>query len=252
MMIRLSLLGTVDLRGPEDEELRTVLAQPKRLALLAYLAIAHPSGLHSRDTLLALLWPELNQEHGRAALRQALYVLRHALGQGIMLSFGDGVIGLDYRHVWCDVRAFHCELDQGRRAEALAHYGGELLAGFHVGGVPEFERWLDGQRVRLAVRAATAAWSLLECAKRRGELNEALEWAFRLLAINQDDERALREVIALLDQLGDRIAAIRMYRAFAHRIAADYGIEPALETKALVSSIRDRGPRPIHAELGDP
>jgi DNA-binding SARP family transcriptional activator len=250
MMIRLSLLGAVDLRSPEDLELRAVLAQPKRLALLAYLAAAHPAGFHSRDTLLALLWPELNQEHGRAALRQAVYVLRQALGGGIMVTCGDGVIGLDHRHVWCDVTAFNCALLQGNRADALALYGGELLAGFHVAGVPEFERWLDGQRVRLAARAATAAWALTECAKRRGDLSEALEWAFRLLAINQDDERALREVIGLLDQLGDRIAAVRMYRDFAHRIAADYGMEPAPETEVLVSAIRTRGRRVTRAKLG--
>jgi serine/threonine-protein kinase len=250
MMIRLSLLGAVDLRGPQDEELRTVLAQPKRLALLAYLAAANPAGFHSRDTLLAMLWPDLNQEHGRAALRQALYVLRQALGEGIMVSCGDGVIGLDHRHVWCDVTAFNCALDQENRADALALYGGELLAGFHVAGVPEFERWLDGRRVRLAARAATAAWTLTECAKRRGDLSEALEWAFRLLAINQDDERALREAIALLDQVGDRIAALRIYRDFARRIAADYGIEPTPETKALVMAIRDRGRRAIRTKLG--
>lgn len=251
MMIRLSLLGTVDLRSREDEELRTVLAQPKRLALLAYLAIAHTSGLHSRDTLLALLWPELNQEHGRAALRQALYALRQALGGGIMVSVGDGVVGLDYRHLWCDVSAFQCELDQGKRVEALAHYRGELLAGFHVAGVPEFERWVDGQRVRLAVRAAAAAWSLLECAKRRGQLNEALEWAFRLLAINQDDERALREVIVLLDRLGDRVAALRLYRDFTRRLATEYEIEPAPETEALVASIRSRGRKAVRANRGE-
>lgn len=248
-MIRLSLLGAVDLRGPEDEELRAILAQPKRLALLAYLAAAHPAGFHSRDTLLALLWPDLNQDHGRAALRQALYVLRHALGEGIMVCCGDGVIGLDHHHVWCDVTAFNRALDQGDRAEALALYGGELLAGFHVVGVREFERWLDGQRVRLAARAAAAAWALTECAKRRGDLSQALEWAFRLLAINQDDERALREVISLLDQLGDRIAGLRMYRDFAHRLVAEYGIEPAPETEALVSAIRARGRQAIRAKL---
>jgi DNA-binding SARP family transcriptional activator len=70
-----------------------------------------------------------------------------------------------------------------------------------------------------------------------------------LLAINQDDERALREVIALLDQLGDRIAALRIYRDFADRIAADFGIEPASETEALVSAIRDRGRRVIRVKL---
>jgi len=247
-MIRLLLLGAVDLRGPGGEELRAVLAQPKRLALLAYLASAHPVGLHSRDTLLALLWPDLNQEHGRAALRQALYVLRHALGDGIMITCGDGVIGVDHRHVWCDVTAFNCAVDQGKHDEGLAVYGGDFLAGFHVPGVPEFERWLDSQRVRLATRAATAAWTLLECAKRRGELREALEWAFRLLAVNQDDERAHRELMALFDQAGDRIAALRIYRDFSCRMAADYGVEPDPETQALVSAIRSGGRRAIRVQ----
>jgi DNA-binding SARP family transcriptional activator len=252
MMIRLSLLGAVDLRGSEGDELRTVLAQPKRLALLAYLAVVHPAGFHSRDTLLALLWPDLSQEHGRAALRQALYVLRHALGEGIMVSCGDGVIGLDHRALWCDVAAFDCAIDTGNHAEALRLYNGELLGGFHVAGVPEFERWLDAQRARLAGRAAAAAWALVECDERRGEPSAALQWARRLLEINPDDERALRRVVALLDQLGDRVAAFRAYREFAHRIESDYEMQPAPETQALMSEIRSRAGCPSGAQESQP
>jgi DNA-binding SARP family transcriptional activator len=210
--IRLSMLGAVDLRGPDGGELRTVLAQPKRLALLAHLAAATPHAFHSRDTLLDLLWSDLDQEHARAALRQALYGLRRALGDGVLVTCGDGVIGLDHRHIWCDVTAFDRAIDEGHRAEALNLYGGELLAGVHVPGAPEFGRWLDGQRARLAARAATAAWALAQCEERRGDLSGALEWARRLLVINPDDERALRRVVVLFDQLGDRIAALRAYR----------------------------------------
>ena len=43
-MIRLRTLGPLDLRGSDGEELRTILAQPKRVALLAYLALATPRG----------------------------------------------------------------------------------------------------------------------------------------------------------------------------------------------------------------
>lgn len=248
-MIRLSLLGAVDLCGTAGQELRTILGQPKRLALLAYLAAAQSTGLHSRDTLLALLWPDLNQEHGRGALRQALYVLRQALGNAIMVTCGDNAIGLDHRHLWCDVRAFNCAMDQGNHADGLALYGGELLAGFHVTGVPEFERWLDRQRSGLQSRAAKAAFALIENAKRRGDWNEALEWAFRLLGIQQDDERTVREVIALHNQLGDRIAALRLYRDFSRRIAAEYGVDPAPETQALVAYIRAQGNRAIRTKL---
>lgn len=247
-MIRLSMLGAVDLRGPEDGELRTVLAQPKRLALLAYLAAAARRAFHSRDTLLALLWPDLDQDHARAALRQALYVLRGALGDSVLVTCGDGVIGLDHARLWCDVTTFDQAMDAGNRAEALALYGGEFLAGFHVSGAPEFERWLDGERARLAARAATAAWALTDCEERRGDLIGALEWARRLLALDPDDERALRRVVALLDRLGDRMAALRLYREFARRIAADYAMAPAPETEALISAIRSPVCRPVRAE----
>ena len=37
-----------------------MLRQPRRLALLVYLALAHPKGLHQRDKLLALFWPEMD------------------------------------------------------------------------------------------------------------------------------------------------------------------------------------------------
>ena len=41
-MLRLSTFGSVDLQDPEGRDLRPVLAQPKRLALLIYLAAARP------------------------------------------------------------------------------------------------------------------------------------------------------------------------------------------------------------------
>jgi DNA-binding SARP family transcriptional activator len=57
-MIRVQLLGMVDLRADDGAQVDAVLAQPKRLALLAYLATAAP-GSTRRDTLLATFWPEL-------------------------------------------------------------------------------------------------------------------------------------------------------------------------------------------------
>lgn len=221
--------------------MRTVLGQPKRLALLSYLAAATPRAFHSRDTLLALLWPDLDQEHARAALRQALYVLRRELGD-VVVTCGDEVIGVNDRRLWCDVIAFDHAIDAGDRARALALYRGELLAGFHVARALEFERWLEGARARLAARAAAAAWGLVDHEQRRGDLASAAEWARRLLSVSPDDERALRRVLALLHMLGDRAAALRAYRDFARRIAADYEIKPAAETDALISAIRSADP----------
>src|SRR5690242_6011222 len=78
-LIRLRLLGSVGIQTADGRELRSVLSQPKRLALLAFLA-ARPRIFHQRDTLLALLWPELDQERARHALNKAVHFLRQELG----------------------------------------------------------------------------------------------------------------------------------------------------------------------------
>ena len=51
-MIRFRTLSTVQLTGPQGERMLAVAAQPKRLALLAYLAVANGGGPHRRDTLV--------------------------------------------------------------------------------------------------------------------------------------------------------------------------------------------------------
>src|SRR2546426_2417448 len=66
-MIRFRMLGGVSLTAADGHEVRSLLAQPRRLALLAYLAAATPRDFQRRDSLVALFWPELDQKHARAA-----------------------------------------------------------------------------------------------------------------------------------------------------------------------------------------
>ena len=87
-MILLRLFGTVVLRADDGRELRSVVVQPKRLALLAYLAAA-PGGRHRRDTLLAVFWPDLDSTHARGALNKSLHYLRRSLGENVVVSQGD-------------------------------------------------------------------------------------------------------------------------------------------------------------------
>ena len=158
-LVELRLLATPEVRI-EGRDAAAVPAQPKRLALLAYLAAAAPYGFHRRDTLLALLWPESDQEHARSALRKAVHFLRQELGKDVVVSRGDEELGLATARVWCDVREFAARLHQGALTEALTLYQGDLLAGLFVSEAPEFERWLEEERAGLRARAAEAAWAL--------------------------------------------------------------------------------------------
>lgn len=238
-MIELHTLGVVDLRAPPGRDPAAVLRQPKRLALLAYLATGLPRRFHRRDTLVGLFWPELDEEHARAALRRSLYFLRNTLGSDVVTTRGDEEVGVPEKLLWCDAAALEQALGRGEAERGLDLYRGPFLEGLHVTGAgTELQDWLDRQRARLRERAVEAATVLLERAERGGRTAEAARWARRVVDLVPDDEAALRRLIALLERAGDRAGAIRAYQDFTARM--DPELEPEPETRALIEVIRAR------------
>ncbi|MFN2344948.1 MAG: BTAD domain-containing putative transcriptional regulator, partial [Dermatophilaceae bacterium] len=248
-MIRLSVLGTVDLRDANNAELRQVVMQPKRLALLAYMA-ASARDVHRRDTLVGLFWPELDSERARGALSKALHHLRASLGPDVLVTRGDEEVLVERTHLWCDAAAFEQALDQGRHAEALGLYGGDLLKGFFRSDAPEFEHWVERERERLRQRATAAAWSLVDQEEQLGNRAGAASWARRAQLLSPDDEAGLRRLLAVLERAGDRAGAVRIYEEFVSHLAREYELTPTEETQALVDRIKAEppvqgiGPRP--------
>ena len=255
-MIELRLLGRLSLTSADGRDVRTLLVQPRRLALLAYLAAATPPGFHRRDSLLALFWPELDQEHARAALRQALHVVRDALGANTLASQGDEAVGLDFAQVTCDVAAFERALRTGQLEAALDLYRGSLLEGFFISDAPEFERWLETTRDRLQQAAAGAARALAERHESANDLTRAVRWMRRAIDLAPSDEGSVRRLMVVLDRQGDRAAALEAYEALARRVAAEYDAEPAAETKALRASVQTRtlaaAPPPAFSDTDSP
>ncbi|MGH7713573.1 MAG: BTAD domain-containing putative transcriptional regulator, partial [Gemmatimonadaceae bacterium] len=221
-------------------ELRAVLSQPRRLALLAYLAVATPRGFHRRDRLLALFWPESDAERGRAALNRAIYFLRRELGEGTIVSRGDDEVAVNPERLWCDAAAFDQALGQGQSREALELYRGDLLPAFFTSNANGFEEWLENERARLRDRASEAAWALAENEEAKGSLPLAAHWARRGVELAPFREVGFRRLLALLDRAGDRAGAAQAYGQFAHQIASELELAPAPETRALIETIRSR------------
>jgi TolB-like protein/DNA-binding SARP family transcriptional activator/Flp pilus assembly protein TadD len=237
-MIQLRLLGNVALTGPTGEELSAVLRQPKRLALLAYLAVASPRGFHRRDTLLALFWPERDAEHARAALSHGLYTLRRALGEGVIVSRGDEEVGIDPERCCCDAVALEEAVDAGRFEEAVELYRGQLLAGFHLSNAPEFDRWLEEHGARVLEQVTRAAWTLADQQEAMGHLPVAARWARHAVRLSPYEESGVRRLMTLLERTGNRAEAVHEYERFARHLASDLEVEPSTETVALIEGIR--------------
>ncbi|MEM7414187.1 MAG: hypothetical protein AAF389_01750 [Gemmatimonadota bacterium] len=139
---RLRLLGPWSLEGPDGQQINSVLAQPKRLCLLAYLALkAEPI---TRATIVALFWPERDEERARNSLAQALFYLRRSMGKSLVENLPGDRIRISDETVWFDAR------------EVLA--GGmdppegtlDFFPGWNADSSQPLQEWLDEVRRRCA------------------------------------------------------------------------------------------------------
>jgi DNA-binding SARP family transcriptional activator len=239
-MIEFRAFGGLELRRRSGPVLEGALAQPKRCALLAYLAIARPRGFHHRETLLPLFWPELDGTRARRALRQSVHFLRRALGSEIVVSRGPDHLGVDERFCWCDVPAFEAAIAAGNHLEAVTLYRGELLPGLFVAGSAEFDQWLESERTRLRLLAAQAAGVLADEAEAAGDAMAAVRWSQRAAALLPHDEPLHRRLLHALQHAGDGAGALEAYHAFARWLADEYELAPSEETRFLAEAIRAR------------
>ena len=123
-MIEFRAFGSVDLTGPEGTDAQSVLARPKLLALLSFLAVSR--GFHRRNSLIGLFWADLDQDRARGAVRQSLYRLRLFLGENSIVTRGDDEVALSEEVIRCDVATFEDALKRDDPEEALSVYAGDL------------------------------------------------------------------------------------------------------------------------------
>lgn len=237
-VLELRVLGGLDLRRADGTAVGGVLSQPKRSALLVYLAAEAWEVPVRRDTLVGLFWPDLEQDRGRHALRQALYVLRQALGADVLLAHGDDDVRVDSNCLRSDVGIFERAAASGDAEAAMQWYGGDLLPGFYVSDALEFERWMERERLRLRRLAADCAWSLSVGAEDARDAAEAARWAQRATDLTPYDEAALHRLVSLLDRIGDRSGAIRAFEHFARRLEQEYAASPSPRTLELIARVR--------------
>ncbi len=237
-MISLRLLGDIRLTAANGEEIETLVRQPKRLALLAYLSAPEPGTWHRRDMLLALFWPDFDNAHARTSLRNALYVLRQALGEGVVKTRGDEEISIDGSLLQTDLGMTWSALREGRTADALERYRGDLMPGLYPPDSDGFMRWLDSERMKIRVAVCASAVSRIDELEREGRHADAVAIGRRVIEIQPDDETIVRRVISLHEANGDKAGALTLFENYRSRLKADFDAEPAAETIALADRLR--------------
>jgi serine/threonine-protein kinase len=238
-MLRLTTFGGVAIRADAVGTAEPVGESPvprRALALLVLLA-ATPAGGVSRDSLTAYLWPESDEEHARSALRQALHTLRRELALP-ELVVGGVTLRVNPSLLTSDIREFDEAHAAGELERALACYRGPFLDGFHVGGVPEFERWVERQRVEYTSRTAGVLEALARGADQRGEAGTAAEWWRRLAALDPLNSRIATELMRALAAAGNPAGALMHAQAHEMLVREELGVAPDAAFPALMARIR--------------
>src|SRR5262245_59940992 len=245
-MARLTLTLLGGFRARLDPGPRLALPTRKAQALLAYLAVP-PGVAHPRDKLANLLWGGTHETTARTSLRQTLYALRRGLrgADPQPLRVDAETVSLDPAAISVDVGEFERRAADGTPAalvEAAAVYQGDFLEGLTV-QEPPFEDWLLALRERLRELALTVLARVLRQQQAAGSMEEAIQTALRLLALDPLQEPVHRALMRLYAGTGRRGAALRQYQRCVMTLQKELRTEPEAETMALYQEILRRRAR---------
>jgi DNA-binding SARP family transcriptional activator/TolB-like protein len=236
----LSILGPLELTGRDGAPVQSVLHQPKRAALLAFMAAA-PAGARTRAELLEVFWADSGEEEGRHALSQAIYYLRRSLGRTALVVDGE-TVGLAADVVRTDIATFRQHLASGRQADAVALVRGDLLERFP--SIPDFDRWLDGARETVRRLLLDALDQLWRDATDAGDPRSAIQWAQQACALAPYDEAPIQRLLCSLVADAQNARAHDVFERFAAGLRRDLDLEPSDAVSAILASTPAPAPAP--------
>jgi DNA-binding SARP family transcriptional activator len=229
-MLRIWLLGVVRL---EVDGVQVAPPSSRRARLLlAMLAVERQP--HSREALAARLWPDVRDESARASLRTALAQLRTALGPDagrFLHATRERVTLAGMDEVWVDVGELERLLEDGQMQAALALYRDELLTGLE-------DEWVYARRDDLRQRLCEALGRAANDAEAGGDLQAALLWTRRQVALDPLAEEPVRELIRRLARADDRVAALSVYDKLVRQLRKQFRTLPSAATRELAETVR--------------
>jgi DNA-binding SARP family transcriptional activator len=254
MVLSMRLLGNPEITaGGQELSFRT----RKVLALLIYLVVE--GGMHSRESLMALFWPDSPAENATVTLRGALSRLRNSLqpaGQFILSQAGSvgfdfvGSFDLDLR--WLSA-AVLLEAHPDNLDAILELDRGEFLAGFNLPDAPGFDTWAAIQREAIQREVETIYKRLTQHQLANYDITLAVETAARWVARAPLSEAVYRRLMAAQALSGDRSGAMRTYAQCQAMLQEEFGIAPARETAVLAENIgHDQLPEQLTEEMITP
>ncbi len=227
-MMRVRLSGEIDVAvDGRDVNLGSNKAQVVLVALALNAGSLVPVG-----RLIELVWGEDPPRTAEKTLQSYIARLRKACGPSSIERAGDAYrLVVDPDDV--DLVRFDRLLDENRRADALAIWQGQPLAGLAASG-------LDPTVARLTERFLAASEQVLADAIGEGRSAEVIGQVRELAMANPLREGAWALLIRALWATGRQADALRAYNEAREHLVGGLGIEPGPELRALERQVLDQ------------
>jgi LuxR family transcriptional regulator, maltose regulon positive regulatory protein len=222
---------------------------PRRLLDLIGMLVASPGEPLPEPYLIDALWTDCDGDAAHNDLSVAVHRLRKLLGAEAVVV-DNGVVTLNPRRVWTDVRAFQSLLDamDGTRAngtepvpaaieQAITLYRGRFLAGDDRNTWTLAARWQFHEQFLGAVIAAGARH------ERAGRWLDALGLYTRALAIDRQSERLYQALFRCHAALGMGAEAAAAWKQ-CQTALGELGQVPSERTAALYRAVGSSSPPP--------
>ncbi len=219
------------------------LALRKALALVVYLE--REKRPVAREALVALLWPDADEESGRAALRRLLHRLRPYV-PGLLAIAGDAVAidaaaalksdAADLERA-IELVADPTEQSLSTAAALLETVGAPFLEGFTLNGCEAFEDWRRAEAERLRALSSRLLATLHKAETAAGRHDRATELARRWVAHDPLEEAAHRALIGSLAAAGRHAEAGYQAQRMRALLVREVGAGPSAETLAFLASV---------------
>lgn len=241
--LRVVMLGRFSLRTEGQPPGSGPTPPRKPLEILQALIGLAPEGI-TLASLGATLWPELDGAAAHNACYVTLHRLRKNLGEESLIQLEQGVVRLNWREVWADVREFRrlagrvrSVLSEGRpqpTGAELESLTEQLLQAYPGHFLPGDERsWTVGVREQLRSRFIHLATELSAALERAGASEAVLGLNGRGIELDPLTESFHRATMRALLTLGRNAEALETFDRCRTTLLAGLRIEPSAEMRAL-------------------
>lgn len=232
---------------PRIEVDDSIVPLPRRDALIClFVRLAlEPNKPHNRKALAFSLWADVSEAEALANLRRHLYLLRNALPETLRpaLKISTQNVSFDLpSNVWVDVTAFEQPVSSFSEMEAaVTLYTGELAQGV------EADDFILVRREELRNRYLGLLLALAQTCMEKENLASVIRWTRKLISHDPWNEEAVRLCMTAEARLGNRPAALTMYKTLEENLQSDIGAQPMPETMALYRDILHNHLPPVTA-----